>query len=163
MNGTAVPFPQKASRTYELAGSVSTNLALGQFVFAASNRAEIQQCRKGVLYRILAVSFSANCSETEFRQAFVKVAPNFDPMARLTLGGVLIAPKAWPVRAFYASRETLNYFEPSSDNQKLEIAFEGTFEGALIPSAVSLELSYSFTMQELASASFKEAYDGGKF
>ncbi len=163
MMSSAIPFPQKASRTYELAGSVSAPLTLGRFVFEPKTKTRIQQCRKGVLYRIVAVSFSANCSESEFRQAFIKVPPVNDPYAMLTLGGTTVTPKGWPVRAFYSNRETLNYFEPIADNQFLEISFAGIFEGSLIPSFTNLELSYSFTMQELASSSFKAAYDGGKF
>ncbi len=160
---TAIPFPQKASRTYELAGSVSASLVLGQFVFNVGARTLIEQCRKGVLYRILSVTFSANCSETDFRQAFVPVGAVVEPMALLTVGGITVSPKGWPVRNFYGSRDTLNYFQPTADNQQLEIAFAGTFDGASLPGLPTLTLSYSFTVQELAAASWLAAYDQGKF
>lgn len=162
--GIAIPFPQQASRTYELSGSVSRTLVLGKFVFNPQNLTKVLQVRKGVLYRILAVSFSANCDETQFRQAFEPVGEFTEPLARLTLNGnYTIAPKAWPVRAFYQSRETLNYFVPSADNSDLSISFSGTFEGTKIPGLPTLTLSYSFSMQELASESWHRAYDEGKF
>lgn len=163
MQGIAVPFPQKASRTYELSGTVRRPLLLGQFVFDPAAVVEVKQVRKGVLYRILGVSFSANCSELDFRAAFVAVGPYTDPFALLTLNGVTVTPKGWPVRNFYQGRDTLNYFEPTADNQILGISFAGTFDGGLIPGLATLELSYSFTVQELASESFKLAYEQGKF
>jgi len=160
----AIPFPQKASRTYELSGSVSASLALGQFVFDPQIQTEVLQVRKGVLYRVLTASFSANCEETEFRQAFVPVGPFTEPLARLTLtGNYTVTPKAWPVRAFYQARETLNYFVPTADNSILSISFAGTFDGAMIPGLPTLTLSYSFLMQELASESWFRAYEEGKF
>ena len=160
----AIPFPQQAARTYELSGSVSTSLVLGQFVFNPQTQNEVLQVRKGVLYRILTASFSANCEETEFRQAFVPVGGYTEPLARLTLtGNYTVAPKAWPIRAFYQARETLNYFVPPADNSVLSISFAGTFDGAMIPGLPTLTLSYSFLMQELASESWHRAYEEGKF
>lgn len=163
MHGLAVPFPQEASRCYELAGTVRQGLVLGKFVFDPSVASEIKQVRKGVLYRILSASFSANCSELDFRAAFTPVGVYTEPYAMLALGGVTVTPKGWPIRDFYQSRPTLNYFEPIADNQSLEIRFAGTFDGGLIPGLASLDLSYSFTVQELASESFKLAYKQGKF
>lgn len=160
----AIPFPQKAARTYELSGSVSVPLILGQFVFDPQTQNPILQVRKGILYRVLSVSFSANCEETEFRQSFVPVGVYTEPLARLTLAGnYTVSPKAWPVRSFYQTRETLNYFIPSADNSSLSISFAGTFDGALIPGLPTLSLSYSFMMQELASESWFRAYEEGKF
>ena len=163
MQGIAVPFPQKASRTYELSGTVRRPLLLGKFFFDPAVITEVKQMRKGVLYRILSASFSANCSEVEFRAAFRTFGPYTEPFALLTLNGVTATPKGWPVRDFYQGRPTLNYVEPSADNQVLGISFAGTFNGGDIPGLASLDLSYSFTVQELASESFKLAYEQGKF
>ena len=160
----AIPFPQKASRTYELSGSVSTPLNLGQFVFDPQVQTPVLQVRKGVLYRIIAVSFSANCEESEFRQAFTPSGVYVEPLASLNrAGSSTVSPKGWPIRSFYQTRETLNYFNPPADNSTLSISFAGTFDGAMIPGLAVLTLSYSFLMQELASASWNEAYEGGKF
>jgi len=159
----AIPFPQKASRTYELSGSVSTNLVLGQFVFDPTILVPVLQVRKGILYRILTASFSANCDETDFRQSFIPVGAYTEPLARLSLLGASVSPKSWPIRAFYQTRETLNYFVPSASNANLTIAFAGTFDGATIPGIPTLTLSYSFLMQELAAESWEKAFDEGKF
>lgn len=160
----AIPFPQKASRTYELSGSVSMPLNLGKFVFDPQTQTAVLQARKGILYRILSASFSANCDETEFRQAFLPVGNFTEPLARLTLtGNYTVTPKAWPVRAFYQARATLNYFVPTADNSDLSISFAGTFDGAKIPGLATLTLSYSFLMQELAAESWHRAFDDGKF
>jgi len=160
----AIPFPQQASRTYELSGSVSASLDFGKLIFDPQVQTPIQQVRKGVLYRILAVSFSANCDETAFRQAFVPVGVYTEPLARLSLtGNYTIPPKAWPIRAFYQTRETLNYFEPTASNSELAISFAGTFDGAAIPGLLTLTMSYSFLLQELASESWRTAYTEGKF
>lgn len=162
---TVMPFPEINSRTYQIAGSVSKNPVLGQFIFDPSDFTELLQIRRGTYYRFLAISFSANCSEVDFRNAFVPVGDFTEPMARLVYlpDNVSITPKPFPIRQFYQDIQIHSIFKPNSSLQQLGISFSGTFNGDKIPGISPLVLTYSITMQELASESYDKALTEGKF
>lgn len=160
-----IPFPEKDSRTYQLAGSVSKDPLLGEFIFKPSDFVELLQIRRGTYYRFLAISFSANCLEVDFRNAFVPVGDFTEPMARIVYlpVNVSITPKPFPIRQFYQEIGIHSLFMPSSSVQTLAISFAGTFNGDKIPGISPLVLTYSVTMQELASESYSRAIQEGKF
>ena len=162
---TQIPFPEKGSRTYQLAGSVSKTSVLGQFVFNPKDFIQLDQITRGTAYRFLSISFSANCPEVEFRNAFVPVGDFTEPMARLVYlpENVTITPKGFPVRNFFQEIGIHAYFTPSSNLQTLAISFAGTFDGDKIPGITPLVLTYSVTMQELSMESYKKALAEGKF
>lgn len=148
-----------------MAGSVSVNPVLGQFILSPADFVSLLQIRRGTVYRFLAISFSANCNEVDFRNAFVPVGNFTEPMARLVYlpENVSITPKGFPIRNFYQDIGIHSYFTPNSSVQNLAMSFSGTFNGDKIPGISPLVLTYSVTMQELADETFATALREGKF
>ena len=165
MNGLAIPFPQKASATYDVNAIISADLVGGNFVFDLSNTQNLFSANAGTLYRVVSACINANVTEKDFISAFIPSADNVFPIVRLVYlpENNLVPKRGFACRNFGTDRETLCYYSPPSDNTVLAANVIGEFDGALLPGLTSLAISVSFTVQELQSASYLAAYMEGKF
>lgn len=162
---SAVPFPQKSSRTYDLAAEMSLSLVLGRFVCDPTATVPVLDVTPGTLYRVVSMGFTANAPEDEYREAFMASPVYPIPMARLVSLPTResIAARGLPIWGYFEGRETLIYSEPVNSNSSWGVSFSGSWDGAKLPGLSSLKLRVSLTVQELANETWLNAFNEGKF